>query len=378
MSNIDDEKMQDEALALDEQSQNESADLSTSKKSAQNGKASKNDKKSARDAAKESARLKKEWEDSIVASKKVKREELRAKVKRAMLIMLVFALIVTSVVYVMLLFIEENNIRITASNRHKEKSITLSMDNEFWTPYLNAEGPDEIWNISYSHDPVYSGEHPDMQSDVYGILEADDFKIGSDNGDQFIRFTFMLRNNGGEDANIDYEMTLDFDDYNLHEAVRVMWGQSFKNPNGETYVEDGTEQGSSFGTSVEVYAALSKNERLAGNSFNTDRTQEDGYIECVAYNNDVYMAQSPNSNYYLLKDYEQSLSPEDRLAAQANGYFATTPFASNEYVFQRSTELAKGDIMYCYVSIWLEGSDFDCVDSVLGGFCKIGLNFYAS
>lgn len=68
--------------------------------------------------------LEKEWEDSIVASKKVKREEMRRKLKRAMLILLVFSLITTSVVYIMLLFVQENNIRITASNRNKEKSIS--------------------------------------------------------------------------------------------------------------------------------------------------------------------------------------------------------------------------------------------------------------
>lgn len=190
--------------------------------------------------------MKKEWEDSIVASKKVKREEMRRKLKRAMLILLVFSLITTSVVYVMLLFVQENNIRITASNRNKEKSISLSMDNDFWTPYLNADGPEHMWNISY--DVRYKTEQLDTIAKVAEMLEADEVQLGTQNGEQFIRFVFMLKNTGNEAAHINYEMTLEFDKHKLHDAVRVMWGQSFKNETVE--LEKNTD--------VEIYAALSK------------------------------------------------------------------------------------------------------------------------
>lgn len=139
----------EQTTAQDEQSdqteQSASEQPAKSKKSAKGAKGDKNPPLRPKGASP----LEKEWEDSIVASKKVKREEMRRKLKRAMLILLVFSLITTSVVYIMLLFVQENNIRITASNRNKEKSISLSMDNDFWTPYLNAEGPEHMWNISY-------------------------------------------------------------------------------------------------------------------------------------------------------------------------------------------------------------------------------------
>ena len=219
------------------------------KKSAKSG-------KSARDAKKSQSQLKKEWEDSIVASKKVKREESRRKLKRVMLILLVFSLIVTSVVYVMLLFIQENNVRITASSNNREKSISLSIDNEYWTPYLNANGPEHMWDVSYNK--LYKREPLHTISEVKRMLSADKVELGEMNGEKFIRFTFMLKNTGSDNTKIDYEMTLAYDKFDLQNAVRVMWGESFKN---ETL--DETRK-----TDVKVYAALSNNQRLYGTNAN--------------------------------------------------------------------------------------------------------------
>ena len=157
-------------------------------KSAKKGKG---DKKSAKDAQKEQSRLKKEWEDSIVASKKVKREETRRKLKRAMLILLVFSLIVTSVVYVMLLFIEENSVRITASSNNREKSISLSADNEYWTPYLNVGGPKQMWDLSYNK--IYDREQIATVQDVAQMLTAEDIQTGIMHGEKYICFSFMLK-----------------------------------------------------------------------------------------------------------------------------------------------------------------------------------------
>lgn len=362
-----DNTMAEQTSAPEQTAEQSEAMPDSDEKTAQNAKKGKKSKSASK---KEQARLKKEWEDSIVASKKVKREEMRRKLKRAMLILLVFSLITTSVVYVMLLFVQENNIRITASNRNKEKSISLSMDNDFWTPYLNADGPDQMWNISY--DARYGTEVVDTLEQVAQMLEADEVVLGAQNGEQFIRFTFMLKNTGNEAAHINYEMTLEFDQHNLHDAVRVMWGQSFKNETVE--LEKNTD--------VEIYAALSKNERLAGSNANakgdgTFRTAEEGYIEYVSYPGAFTTQVHKGDKYYYVKDYESSRETETRFEDAANGFFATTPFYSDQFVFQRETDMAKGDIMYCYVSIWLEGSDFECIDDRLGGYCKIGLNFYA-
>lgn len=337
-----------------EQAQQSEQSEPAPQKSSKKGKSG---KQSARDAQKEQSRLKKEWEDSIVASKKVKREETRRKLKRAMLILLVFSLIVTSVVYVMLLFIEENSVRITASSNNKEKSISLSADNEYWTPYLNVGGPKQMWDLSYNK--IYDREVISTVDEVKQFLSADEIKTGAMHGEKFICFSFMLKNTGTEPALINYEMNLEFDKYNLQDAVRVMWGQSFKsNP-----VAD-----------VNVYASLSHNPRLASTAINAERTEEDGYLEYVAY-----PVGSDKDDFSLARYENETLSdPDARARAVEAGYFATTPFASDKFVFQRDTELGVGDIMYCYVCIWLEGSDFDCTDARLGGYCKLGLSFVAN
>lgn len=340
-------------------------------------------KQSARDARKEESRLKKEWEDSIVASKKVKREESRRKVKRVMLVLLVFSLIVTSIVYVMLLFIQENSVRITASSTHKEKSISLSADNEYWTPYLNVKGPTHMWDLSYNK--IYEREQIDTVDEVRTLLSQEDVQMGTMNGEKFIRFTFMLKNTGSEPAYVEYNMTLDFDEHKLHDAVRVMWGQSFKN--------EALQDGGQDRDDVTIYASLSQNQRLQGTNINiwrsgdtyngepipeewvgTPRTQEQGFLEYVAY-----PVGSDKASFDMLAYESEVMSdPTDYSRAQDDGYFATTPFASDDYIFQRNATLGVGDIMYCYVCIWIEGSDFDCIDAKLGGYCKIGLNFIAS
>lgn len=374
MSEQDKNNVQAENTAVKEKSDAASQSAPQSTESSQDkpqksAKSAKDGKKSAAAARKEQSRLKKEWEESIVASKKVKQEEIRRKVKRAMLIMLVFSLIVTSIVYVMLLFIQENNIRITANNRNKEKSISLSMDNSFWTPYLNADGPDQMWNVSYDPRYTFVTEKIDSIAQVVERLEADKIELGTLNGEQYIRFTFMLKNTGNEQAHINYEMTLEFDKHALHDAIRVMWGQSFRNESSE--LENNT--------TVDVYAALSKNERLAGSNINAKRTAEEGYIEYVSYSGAFTKHVNKGDPYYYVKDFEKSLTDiEQRAEERKNGFFATTPFYSDEYVFQREEDMDRGDIMYCYVSIWLEGSDFECIDDRLGGYCKLGLNFYAS
>jgi len=318
------------------------------------------DRKAEREKRAEDAKLKKEWEDSIVATKRVKREEMRRKFRQAMIIILVFALTVTSVVYVMLLFVQENNVRITASSENEDKSISLSIDNDFWTPYIDANGPENIWNVSYN--PIYKKEKVDTVDDVKAWLGAESVKVGSFNGQNYIRFVFMVKNTGQQPAELSYEMTLDNDQRGLQNAVRVMWGETFKN----------AELSDENAVSVDVYASKSDNPRLADTNINASSTQETGYIEYVAY-----PVGSDKSDYSLV-EYESSLDTADKTTAARNaGYIATTPFESDEFVFQRKQILAKGDIMYCYCCIWLEGSDFDCVDDAIGGYVKLGVNFIA-
>ncbi len=306
-------------------------------------------------------------ENSIVAKKRIKREELRRKVKRVAVIVLVVSLIVTLLAYILLLFDRSNDVRITASSPDDDSHISLSFDDTYWATYLDAEGPSEFWNVSYS--PVYEQEKIDDKGYVRALLTGDDIPIGVDNGKNFIRFTCMLRNDSDTDVTVDYEMALDYDNNSgLKDAVRVMWGESIKAPDGD--ISDQLER-----TNVRVYAALSDDPRLACTKLNEGRSAEDGYLEYVAY---PVGSDAPDfdwqNDFFKKLDSPYGMTTEDALA---NGFLEPTEPFGEDFVFKNTTTLARGGIMYCYVCIWLEGSDFDCVDSALGGYVKLGVNFFA-
>lgn len=320
------------------------------------------EKKAAKAKKKEKVQIQKEWEDSIVTNKRVKHEEFRRKFKRAMLFMLVFSLIITSVVYIMLLFLDENNVRITASSNSKNKSISLSMDNEMWSPYLNGKGPDRMKDITYWLSPGYKDEDRlnfsvDQVREI--LLNTENFEPGTKSFDKYIAFAFLLRNDGTEDCTLECDMTLEYDkERNLQDCVRVMWGTSFKN-----HPEN---------TNVDIYAALSHNERLYGTIINYDRNSTTGYIEYVAY-----PVGSDNSSFDM-REYENNLlDSEDYYDVVIGGYYASVPFYDDDHVFKYMDLFEAGDVMYCYVIIWLEGSDFECVDSAIGGYVKLEINFNA-
>ena len=321
-------------------------------------KMTKSEKKEAKANAREKSRRQKEWEESIVASKRVIREERRRKFKKLMVFLLVFALIVTSSVYIMTLFIDENNIRITA-NSSNEKTISLSMDNQNWSPFIDALGPDEMWDLSYN--PVYGREIIPTIADIETELNKDEPTTGNMSGSNFIGFTFMLRNSTEADVEIPlvYEMTLTSENKGLENAIRILWSQ---------------KQSKSSKVDTKIYAALSKNDRLKEMQTNFERNKEDGYIEKVSY-----PVGSDDENYSL-HDYEKDLSigansDEKWQNAINDGYFDTVPFMSNELIFQNETLLKSGEILYVYVVVWVEGSDFDCVDKIMGTYVKLGINF---
>lgn len=315
---------------------------------------SKEEKKQAKLKAKEKVAARKDWEDSIVSNKRIKREENRRKLKKLMLGMLLFAVITTSIVYVMLLFVQENNIRITANSNSNDKTISLSFDNSNWSPYLNANGPEHMWDVSYN--TIYNREELLHVNDVANILQSDNVATGNFSGQHFIGTCFMLRNDSSSAASIVYNMYMSANERGLENAMRVLWGQSVSSKPNES--------------DVKIYAALSNNEKLANTEINQGRTAEQGYYEYVAY-----PVGSDAADADLAK-YEASLvTSAEREAAIWDGYFQAEPFFSSDYVLQDMIVLQPSEILYVFVEIWLEGSDFDCVDSAIGGYVSLGINF---
>lgn len=345
----------------------------------------KEEKAAAREAAKNKSKRQKEWEDSLVANKRVKREELKRKMKRAMLILLVFSLILTSVVYIMLLFIDENNIRITASSKD-DKSISLSFDKITWTPYLDVDGPDNMWNISYN--PVYKlDEVPSLGEIEVKLADAELGQVGGNHSaENVIEFCFYMRNNSDVAVPYGFEMLLESNDKGLEDCMRVIWANHIigTDPNREDRPQ----------TTINCYASLSSDPRLSYNKVGANGIEyEQGGVEKIAYPQG-----SETFTEEQLKMYEQGkvlgyngdwkdVNLKDGQGndvynsvnefLSATGYVDTTPFYSEDYVLHEESYLDVGEMLCVYVCIWIEGSDFDCVDSALGGYITLSITFSA-
>ncbi len=345
----------------------------------------KEEKAAAREAAKNKSRAQKEWEDSLVANKRVKREELKRKLKRALLILLVFSLILTSVVYIMLLFIEQNNIRITASSK-EDKSISLSFDKLTWTPFLDVDGPDNMWNISYN--PVYKLDDIPTKSEI--ALSLQDAELGLIGGnhskENVIEFCFYLRNNSEFAVPYSFEMHLESNDKGLEDCMRVMWANHFIGTNADK--EDRPQ------TTINCYASLSEDPRLSYNTVGANgMTYEGGGVEKIAYPQGSELFTIEQLMMYeqgkvlgynnVYKDINLNDGSGNQVYTsvehylEETGYVNTTPFYSDDYVMREESYLDIGEMLCVYVCIWIEGSDFECVDSALGGYITLSITFTA-
>ena len=356
----------------------------------------KEEKQAAREAAKNKSKAQKAWEDSIVANKRVKREELNRKLKKAMLVLLIFSLVITSTVYVMLLFIDANNIRITATST-QEKSISLSFDKEHWSPYLDVDGPDNMWNISYN--PLYNTEtitpsfdyitktlQEGGEANLIKKADGDEQLSGNHSRANVIEFCFYLRNSGEIAVPYSFEMALESNDKGLEDSIRVIWASHYIGTNADR--EDRPQ------TSVNCYASLSDDARLAYNKIGANGIEYDGGVEKIAYPHGAERWTSEQLQMYEvgkestydggwqdvnLNDGKGNPIYKNGLDDYLNtiGYVNTTPFYNDEYVLKETSYLDTAETVCIYVCVWIEGSDYDCVDSALGGYVTLSIKFTA-
>lgn len=344
-------------------------------------KKSKKDKKSEANAEKEKLSAKekaqKEWEDSIVANKRVKREITRKKVTKILALILILSLLLTSIVYVMLLFIEENSIRITA-NSNKERTISLSYDGDMWAPVLNVEGPDKMWNISYNveyQDKSISDQTVPTMEYFQSIIDAasDDTSITgmiSTKQDNYIAFGFMLKNTSdlsSENININIRMNFEAsgkkNKYGLIDSVRVLWIEEYGDV--AAHILDDNHTG--------VYASKTSNQAVIDMQYELfNVTDEEG-------NKPTSVVEKWAYPYGMVNDAEQKFKldyawTEDDVA---RGFKDTIGFVSDNAVFDYDSYLVPQEVVRFIVCIWIEGSDFDCNDSALESFVSMDIEFNA-
>ncbi|HKL94230.1 MAG TPA: hypothetical protein VJZ69_03005 [Clostridia bacterium] len=294
-------------------------------------KLTKEEQKAQKESIKLRAQERKAWEESIVANKRVKREINRRRMRKIVLAIMIMSLMVTSSAYVILLLVQENSIRISASYSN-DKTIGLSVDGVNWLSYLDVKGPDTMWNISY--DPHVAASHGVSEVPKWStaISTIGNFSLE----EAYIGITFYVKNT----CDIDYTFTsaieIERQINGLDEAIRIMW----------------IMQDEKSGNVVEnrIYA---KKSDYVGLRFN------DG-VEYIAYPDGYF-----TGTFRLYEDEEYPI-----------GLVPTTPFVDDFYA--KKTEgnpLAAGEIRRCSMVIWIEGSDPECTSSVLNSYLKLGARF---
>ncbi len=148
-----------------------------------------------------------EFQQKLSANKKVRRLVNKKRATTIIVIILLLAILFTGSVFFVLSFIEANSVKITVDN-YANKGISISTESAFANPttVLSAAGPEKLDNITYSN------------IDIDTIVQTE----GSINGDNYIAYTFYVKNQGISDAEIFYYFTMNNVTKDLDSAIRIM------------------------------------------------------------------------------------------------------------------------------------------------------------
>ena len=150
----------------------------------------------------------KKTKDEVYISKRV--NSLYRKTKRRRVI---FTVVLVLFILNLMLYIgislesdEDQPVKISVS-KNQTSALTLS-DNNFkdQTPYLHAQAPEEITNITYSSIPL---------TDIDSIY-------GSHNGENYVAYTFDLKNTSEQVLNVEEELIITSTTKGIEKAIRVM------------------------------------------------------------------------------------------------------------------------------------------------------------
>jgi len=175
---------------------------------------------------------------------------------------------------------------------------------------------------------LFSEKVKELNNITFEEIDTDvDLINGAHNGEQYVAYTFYIRNEGDTVASYQYNLTMDKSTLEVHDAVWLM------------LYEDGRQI---------VYAAPSAN---------GDAEKLFGYFEPPFYD----VAYDPDAQYYE-RDEEWGVQ--------------TTPFVDDKIVAQGVVmDTVPGETHKYTVVIWLEGNDPECVNDIFGGFAKYSMRF---
>ena len=259
-----------------------------------------------------------------------KRRSVRAKTRRrtATLVVTIFllaAVLITAAVYAILAFIDFNSFRITV-DRSSGQSLSLSQDFEFTKPSsaLGIDGPKFMDNVAYE------------SIDIEGIVNGE----GELNGDNYIANTFYLRNNGLKDCRYVEEVTLSNTYKGLEAAMRLLIVRNvYEEVNGEWVPTEN------------VYTCYAK-----------ERTEplEDGTTQ-------EYV--SGGNGDQVVPD------PVPHPVNEDEEWLCVNFISDSIILHDQQFDIQSKQIVRYSIVVWIEGTDLECVDDVLGGKVSLSVKF---
>ena len=257
-------------------------------------------------------------QDEIIRNQKIRAASKRRTATTVIIVFLLCALLLTGATWGTIAFIDANSMRIVV-DKSNVGDISISKTADFSSPstVLKMNGPDEISNITY--DWI-------VKDELFG-------KEGDHHGDNYIAYSFFLKNVSDSNILFKSSIVLNYVSKDIERAVRIV------------IIEDEEK--------ATCYAV----------------TRSDGTPEYIAYDTDDKATQQP------LPLGESRL--DELLSTNVTTSFsADEPKDNNVEVFESAdTFLAVDEVKKYTVLIWLEGSDSDCMDAILGAKVNFEFNF---
>ncbi len=339
------DELHDEIVNNAQESQNLKNGENLTEKKGKTPKLSSAEKKAKKKESKILEKEYKSWENSIVANKKVKRELGLRRMRKFMLLLLIFSLVVTGTTYAVLFLSHENSVRINAGNQtgNTENVLTLSVDKKTWESYLDVVGPKALWHATYDPEVAQKRNVVQIPSWQNAMLKTGNFS--EENG--FIGISFYLKNQSANAFDFTESIEIIKNYGSLDKAIRIMW-----------IAQD--EEGNLL-DNWHVFAKVNNREVTTTNDLGHTITKPllTNGVEYVAYPDGYF---SGSYHYQDGDVFPLGLTKK------------TTPYDDITVCSIKRNILPQQILRYTLV-VWIEGSDIDCTNDILSDRFKLDIGF---
>ena len=275
--------------------------------------------------------LTKKEQDSIIVSKAMRAASKRRTATKVIVVILLASLILSGGAWGIMTFIEANSMMVSIPDKKEGLTLSETSDFEHPTTKLNMKGPEAMDAFTY---PWFN------QSDILG-------SDGAHHGTNYICYSFYLKNISPTTA-CEYTFGIRFakDTKSMSSAMRIMIIESDEGCKNEAYL-------------TRVFA----------------RAKADGTAEFVSYDEcsedqeglPLQMLNGMNGN---LLDTNMTYAFQEEVVDDESGKNL------GYYAFRESGKKLSHEAYVKYtIVIWLEGTDLQCVNKILGGKCSIQFEF---